>query len=90
MEISSNGNSQARTHAITNLFSRYVNGEIRETAWNRFMSVMDSDHFSLEDRSALASFFKDALDEFGHENDIYIPILSEATNVFDDGMRFAA
>lgn len=66
-----------------------MNGEIRDTAWARFMNVMDSEDFTSEDRSALASFFKDALDEYGTDQDIYIPMLSEATS-FNEPLRFAA
>lgn len=90
MESRTNEQKASRPYAITHLLSRYVNGEIRDTAWDRFMNVMDSEKLSLEDRRAFANFFKDAHDEFGHEEDIYIPMLSEASDFFDGGMNLAA
>ena len=83
-------NGSVRPHDMTFLFAQYMNGSIRETAWNRFMAFMDCDRGTSNDRDALAAFFKDALDEFGGDSDIFIPMLSEAGFSSDDAYSAAA
>lgn len=86
---SSNDELNRRNGAMTQLFAKYVCGEIRETHWSRFVEVIDSGLLQGDDRRAFAAFFMDALDVEG-DGDIYLPIVSEVGDLFDDGFRAAA
>ena len=76
-------------NAMTQLFARYISGEIRETHWSRFVEVIDSGELEDDDRRAFAAFFVDALDE-SDDGDIFLPIVSEVGEVGSDTFRAAA
>ena len=76
-------------NVLSNLVTRYVMGEIRETHWTRFMDVLDSGTLGGQDREAFAAFFSDCLDEVG-DGDVFLPILVEASEVADATFRAAA
>jgi hypothetical protein len=85
----SESNVRQPASAISNLVTRYVMGEIRETHWTRFMDVLDSRTLAGPDREAFAAFFSDCLDEVG-DGDVFLPILVEASEVADATFRAAA
>lgn len=47
------------------LFARYIAGQITDQTWGAFTDVIDSLEASLEERTALAAFFSDAIEDLG-------------------------
>jgi hypothetical protein len=65
---------------MSDLVTRYIMGEIRDTHWSRFMEVLDSDTLIGADREAFAVFFADCLDDVG-DGDVFLPVVTEAEDV---------
>ena len=52
-----------RQSSLSILFTRYLNGDINESAWRRMMSTLDREGISPKERMALARFITEAIDE---------------------------
>jgi len=73
---------------MSDLVTRYIMGDIRETHWSRFMDILDSNTLKGADREAFAAFFSDCLNEIG-DGDIFLPIVTEAQDVAGSGRKAA-
>ena len=47
------------TNPLGRLFARYLAGQIEESVWKRFLSVLESFESNPSERSALIAFFDD-------------------------------
>ena len=56
-------NLRRRSTLLASLFARYMKGEIEESLWQRFLSMLDASETSPQERLALIAFMNDFLVE---------------------------
>ncbi|MCY4000504.1 MAG: hypothetical protein OXF06_13380 [Bacteroidetes bacterium] len=68
-----------RSNPLGRLFARYLDGQIDESVWTRFLSTLETYESNPSERSAMISFFDDLLGGSSMKNSCQLNrLLSEA------------
>jgi len=71
-----------RSHPLGRLFARYLDGQIDESIWKRFLCALETFESDPSERSAMISFFDDLLGGASQDNPHQLNrLLAEAVQV---------
>ncbi len=72
-----------RQSALSVLFSRYLNGDITERAWDKMMKTFDHEGVSAKERMAYARFMTEVIDDSKRDK-LNVPAPQEMSDILTD------